>query len=105
MEKKTQFHVWYLILAIIGVMLVRDLWVQSRQVEPIPYSKFEQYLDQGLIENVVVGSQHLSGSFKSPLPEGQTRFVTTRVEPGVAERLQKAGVEYTGAVESSFLRD
>ena len=105
MEKKTQFHVWYLILAIIGVMLVRDLWVQSRQVEPIPYSKFEQYLEQGLIENVVVGSQHLSGSFKSPLPEGQTRFVTTRVEPGVAERLQEAGVEYTGAVESSFLRD
>jgi cell division protease FtsH len=105
MEKKTQLNIWYLILAIIGVMLVRDLWVQSREVEPIPYSKFEQYLDQGLIDNVVVGSQHISGSFKSPLPEGQTRFVTTRVEPGVAERLQKAGVEYTGAVESSFLRD
>ncbi|HSS65243.1 MAG TPA: ATP-dependent zinc metalloprotease FtsH [Gammaproteobacteria bacterium] len=105
MEKKTQFNVWYLILAIIGVMLVRDLWVQSREVEPIPYSKFEQYLDQGLIEKVVVGSQHISGTFKSPLPEGQTRFVTTRVEPGVAERLEKAGVEYTGAVESTFLRD
>ena len=105
MEKKTQFNVWYLILAVIGVMLLRDLWVQSQQVEPISYSKFEQYLDQGLIEQVVVGSQHISGTFKSPLPEGQTRFVTTRVEPGVAERLDKAGVEYTGATESTFLRD
>ena len=105
MERKTQFNVWYLILAIIGVMLLRDLWVQGQQVEPIPYSKFEQYLDQGLIEKVVVGSQHISGTFKSPQPEGQTRFVTTRVEPGVAERLERAGVEFTGAVESSFLRD
>jgi cell division protease FtsH len=105
MEKKTQFNVWYLILAIVGVMLIRDLWVQSRQVEPIAYSKFEQYLDQGLIEKVVVGSQQISGTFKSPLPEGQTRFITTRVESGVAERLEKAGVEFSGAVESTFLRD
>ncbi len=105
MEKKTQFNVWYLILAIIGVMLLQDLWVQSRQVEPISYSQFEQYLDRGLIDKVVVGSQHISGTFKSPLPEGQTRFVTTRVEPEVAERLEKAGVEFSGAVESTFLRD
>jgi cell division protease FtsH len=105
MEKKTQFNVWYLILAIIGVMLLQDLWVQSREVETIPYSKFEQYLDQGLIDKVVVGTQHISGTFKSPLPDGHTRFVTTRVEPGVAERLEKAGVEYDGAVESTFLRD
>ncbi|MDH3317014.1 MAG: ATP-dependent zinc metalloprotease FtsH [Gammaproteobacteria bacterium] len=105
MEKKTQFNVWYIVLAVLSVMLIQNLWIQSRQVEHIAYSTFEQYLDQGRIEKVVVGSQHISGSFKDPLPNGQTRFITTRVEPGVAERLEKAGVEFSGAVESTFLKD
>ncbi len=105
MEKKTQFNVWYMVLAVLCVMLIQNLWIQGRQVEPISYSTFEQHLNQGRIQTVEVGSQYIRGTFKSPLPDGHTRFVTTRVEPGIAERLDKAGVEYSGAVESTFLRD
>ncbi len=105
MEKKTQFNVWYMVLAVLCVMLIQNLWIQGRQVEPISYSTFEQHLNQGRIQTVEVGSQYIRGTFKSPLPDGHTRFVTTRVEPGLAERLDKAGVEYSGAVESTFLRD
>lgn len=52
-ERKTQFNIWYVILAALGVLLLQDFWEQSRQVEPIPYSRFEKYLDEGRIEKVV----------------------------------------------------
>jgi len=87
------------------VILLHDLWVQSQTVQPIPYSRFERYLEEGRIERVVIGRQHIRGTFRTPLADGSTRFVTTRVEPEIAERLAAAGVEFTGAVESSFLRD
>jgi hypothetical protein len=49
MEKKTQFNRWYLIAAIIDVLWLHSLWLQSRQIEQIPYSKFEQLLKEGNI--------------------------------------------------------
>ncbi len=103
MEKKHQFNLWYAIAALLGVMLLHDLWVQSRVVEPIPYSRFERYLEEGKIKEVVIGSQTIRGTFRAPLDGGRTGFVTTRVEPGLAERLRASGVEFTGAVEDGLL--
>ena len=105
MEPKNQFNIWYVVIAILGVLLLRDLWVQSQAVQPIPYSRFERYLDEGKLAKVIVGDQYVKGVFREPQPDGSTGFVTTRVEPGLAERLAQSGVEFTGAVESTFLRD
>ncbi|WP_306120886.1 MULTISPECIES: ATP-dependent zinc metalloprotease FtsH [unclassified Roseitalea] len=102
MEKRTQINLWYVVLALFGVVLLRDLWVQSQAIAPIPYSQFEDYLDQGLIEEVVVGNDYLRGTFTIP-QDGRGAFVTTRVEPDLAQRLDEAGVTYTGAVENTWL--
>ncbi len=102
MERKTQIHLWYIVLAIFGVVLLRDFWVQTRTVEPIPYSQFEKFVDDGKIKDVVIGKDVIRGTFSEP-QNGKSQFVTTRVDPQLADRLDGKGVEYTGAVENTWL--
>ena len=103
-SKETTFNIWYVVAAIFGVLLIQHFWIESQRVEPIPYSEFERYLDDGKINNIVVGNQFIRGYFKEPR-EGRTQFVTTRVDPALAQKLAEKGVRFTGAVESTFLRD
>lgn len=102
MERKTQINLWYVALAVFGVVLLRDLWIQTQTVEPIPYSRFEQYVDQGLVRDVVVGNDYIRGTFNKP-QNGKTQFVTTPVAPELAERLKGTGLQYTGAVDNTWL--
>ncbi|MFP7671863.1 ATP-dependent zinc metalloprotease FtsH [Marivita sp. S0852] len=101
MNRGTQFNIWYIFIAVMGVVLIRDLWVQSQTIEAIPYSQFETYLDDGVIEEVVIGSTSIKGTFEQD-QDGKTGFVTTPVAPDLAERLSETGVTYTGAVENTW---
>src|SRR5690606_10738830 len=71
-------------------------------IEPIPYSRFEQYLDQGLVRDVVVGEDYIRGNVTPP-QNGKTQFVTTPVDPRLADRLRGKGIEFTGAIENTWL--
>ncbi|MDX6750950.1 ATP-dependent zinc metalloprotease FtsH [Geminicoccaceae bacterium 1502E] len=99
-----QWHIWYVVGAVLLLLLLQDWWQQSRTTEVIPYSAFESYLEQGVVERVTVGEQFLSGTFKTA-QDGKTQFVTPRVDPAVADRLEKYNVEFTGTAENTFLRD
>ena len=101
MKRGTQINIWYILLAVMGVVFIRDLWVQSQTIEAIPYSQFETYLDQGTIEEVTIGSSTIHGTFKQP-QDGKTGFVTTPVTPDLADRLNDTGVTYSGAVENTW---
>lgn len=104
MEKKTQLNLWYFIIALFGVMLVQNWWAESRQIDAIPYSDFQSELKAGLVDDIVIRDQYITGRYKSP-KDGKTQFVTTRVPPDLAERLSEFGVRYTYAVQSTWLRD
>ena len=105
MDKKTQLHIWYIVAAIIGVFLLQALWTSGQHTKRIPYSQFQQDLKNGQIKNVVVGSQTIHGAFTSP-QDGKTHFVTVPVSPPqLSEQLDKAGVQYSGAVEHTWLTD
>src|SRR6266511_1911055 len=56
MEKRTYFNLWYLVAALIGVLWLRDVWVNARQVEPIPYSQFQQDLKEGRIKDIAIST-------------------------------------------------
>ena len=101
MNRSHQISIWYIFIAIMGIVLLRDLWVQSQTIEAIPYSQFETYLDDGAIEEVTIGSTTITGTFTSP-QDGKTGFVTTPVAPDLAERLNGTGVTYTDAVENTW---
>lgn len=101
MNRGTQINLWYVLFAVMGVVFLRDIWVQTQTVESIPYSQFETYLAQNAVESVTVGSTSIRGTFKSA-QNGKTGFVTTPVAPELADRLNETGVTYAGAVENTW---
>jgi cell division protease FtsH len=105
MEKRTKIHIWYVGLAIIGVLLFQNWWIATHQVEVMPYSEFEALLEQGQVESVFVRQDSLEGKLKTPRKDGRQLFITTRVDPQLADRLTAHKVTFTGVVESTFLRD
>jgi len=102
-ERKHQFAVWYIFAAFFGVMLIQYLWLSFSQVETIPYSQFEQLLDDNKIAEVLVGQDTIQGKLKSPLPDQKSLFYTVRVDPDLADRLKAHGVTITGAPTSNVL--
>jgi cell division protease FtsH len=99
------FNLWYVVFALIVLSWTRDLWVNSRQVQPVPYSEFVEHLKAGRVESVTVGSKVVEGKLKAALPDGRTRIVATRVDPAIAAQLEQYGVRFEGAVESTFLNE
>ena len=104
MDKRVQFHVWYVIAAVIGVILLQQLWAQTTQVEILSYSAFLNDLKAGKIAEVRVSGNYMEGDFKAP-ENGKRQFVTNRVPPEIADELQKYGVTFSGVVQSNFLTD
>ena len=102
-ERKHQFVTWYIFAAFLGLMLVQFLWLRFTQVDTIPYSQFEQLLDENKIAQVLVGQETVQGTLKEPFPDGRKEFYTVRVEPGLADKLRAHGVVITGAPSSTFL--
>ncbi|HBV20502.1 MAG TPA: cell division protein FtsH [Nitrosomonas sp.] len=105
MDKKEQINFWYVIAAVLGVLFLQSLYTQYTQVEPIPYSRFQHFLEQGQIAEISITDQHIYGTLKTRHADGFKDFVTTRVEPEFAEELEKYNVEYTGVVKSTWIRD
>ncbi len=105
MDKKTAFNLWYVIAAVLGVLILQDLWTSYQEVEPVPYSEFERYLEKGKIAEVTITNERLIGRIKAPEPKGKVAVVATRVEPALAERLSRYKVPYTRTVESTFFQN
>jgi len=107
MTRRARFNLLFLTLAAIGVFLVQDLWAGSQAVAVIPYSLFQQLLEQGQVKEVLIDADSLRGELKAPLEDpryrSRSRFVTTRVDPALAGSLEKHGVTFAGRVESPFL--
>jgi cell division protease FtsH len=106
MEKKQQIHFWYVIAAVLLMLLIQSLYLQSTKVTPIPYSRFETLLDANKVNEVAITQNRIQGTLKEAEPDGVKDFVTTRVEPPeLAESLTKHGVTYSGVVESHWIAD
>ena len=103
--QKTQFNIWYWIVAILGVLAVQYVVGTASTIAPIPYSEFKQLLRDGKIADIGISDRFIQGSLKEPLPGGQTRFATTRVDPDFAEELQGYNVRFTGQIENTLFRD
>ena len=105
MDKKTQINFWYIIIAILGMLVVQSFYKQYTKVEPIPYSRFHTLLEEDKIEEIAVTENHIYGTLKEKNADGLKDFVTTRVEPELADKLDKHNVVYTGVVQSTWMRD
>jgi cell division protease FtsH len=88
-----------------GVALVLLQWALAayNSVDTIPYSQFEQLVDQGQVTEVSVGQDVIQGKVKDKLPSGKSAFVTSRVDMALAEKLQAKGVTVTGVPSGGIL--
>ncbi len=106
MERQTKLNLWYLAFALMGVLLLRDVWLMTREVEPLPYSQFIQELKAGNVDEIAVDPNFIRGTLRRPLKGGgPTEFVTTRVETDLARDLSQYNVKFAGVVPNTLLRD
>ncbi|HEY5897182.1 MAG TPA: ATP-dependent zinc metalloprotease FtsH [Burkholderiales bacterium] len=104
MERRTRFHVAYVIFALVAMLLIQEAWQRAQTVEVLPYSEFERLLKEDKISEVTVSERHITGKLKGS-ESGKTVAVANLVEPDLAERLSKFGVKYTRVYESNFLQN
>ncbi len=103
MDKPQQWHAWYVAAAIMGVILLAQLWNFAQNVVTIPYSEFLGDLQAGKISEVRVSGDYIEGDWKQPQQNGAKSFVTTRVAPELAAELEKDQVQFSGQVQNTFL--
>src|SRR5688500_3690227 len=104
MERATRFNIGYLLFALLAMLFLQQWWRTAQTVEVVHYSEFEKLLAEDRIAEVTVSEQRITGKLKSPT-NGKTVAVANLVQPDLAERLSKYGVQYTRVHESTFLRD
>ncbi len=103
-DRQFQFHLWYVIAAILLLLLFQEWWHASQTTEVVSFTRFQQYLEEGRINRVVVGDQYIVGYFDEPV-DGKVRVATPRLDPAVAERFARYGVEVTGTVQTTWIRE
>ena len=60
MNKKQQFHAWYLVAALAVILLFQGWWTTYKTVEPLEYSEFLDHLKKGEITDVSVSQDTIS---------------------------------------------
>ena len=103
-SRKQAITIAYIFAAGIGIMLLQYLFTAYNTVETIPYSQFQQLVDQGDVTEVAVGQDSIEGKLKNKLPSGKQAFVTARVDPALADRLAAKGVVVTGVPSGGVLQ-
>jgi cell division protease FtsH len=100
MQKTTRFNLTYVTIAVIGVLVVHDLWVGRQFVTPLAYSEFQKLVSEGKVKEIVITEGEIRGELKDPQPPNKRYFRTTRVDSSLAEELRKHDVKFSGQIES-----
>ena len=102
MNKQQQWHLWYILVAMMGVTFLAQLWSAEQRVVTIPYSQFLTDLKADKIAEVRVSGNYIEGDWKEPQKNGAKRFTTTRVAPELASELERNHVRFSGQVQNTF---
>lgn len=102
MDKKTTFNYWYVIAAVLGWLVFQGLFQQATQTAPLAYSEFQEYLQDGRLDELLVTESRIVGKIKDAKEGEPTQFVTTRLEPDFARQLEEYGVEYRAGSDDNW---
>ncbi len=90
-----QLPLWLITLALIGAAAVTLMTSQGTGTSAIPYSQFQQLLNEGKVTKVVVSGDTLRGTLSEKLPDGNDNFTTVQVPVDLAGDLSKHHVEFS----------
>ena len=100
-HKKRQISLGYIAIALLLIFGLQFLFVRGTSSE-IPYSEFKQYLELGMLGDLVVSQTDIRGVIVRSETDKQS-FVTNRVEdPDLVKQLEEKGVGFTGRPANSF---
>jgi cell division protease FtsH len=102
MDKKSNFNAWYVMIAVLALLLVQAIYQQTQKVEYLPYSQFRAFLEKGKIDQLTITESRIVGTIKDAAQGEPDSFVTTRVDPAFAQELEKYGVEFRGGSDQNF---
>jgi cell division protease FtsH len=105
-QRKQAIAMGYIFAAAAGVLLLQWLFAAYNTIETIPYSQFEQLVNDGKVAEVGVGQDTIQGKLKEndKLPSGKQAFVTARVDPQFAEKLAQKGVVVNGVPSGGVIQ-
>ena len=97
---KARFSIWYVVLAIFLISYLQQSMFTS-STETIPYSLFKQYVEQGMVSDLVIGPENIKGKLAGT-PERE--FTTVRVnDSDLVKDLDKHKLSYSGRYENKLL--
>jgi cell division protease FtsH len=118
MDKKQAFSLWYVLAALVGIILLQE-FVTPRHTQTLTYSEFKQALMAGKLDDVVITDGIAAGKLRAEgleqiLPKdklealkrvgGDHGFATVLVnDPGLVAQLDAAKVRYGSVRESKWL--
>jgi cell division protease FtsH len=106
MEKHHKFSIWYVLIAIWGVLLLNDLIVSTYGPRGLAYSEFLDYLKKSEVVEVAVTQDAITGKIRPDQDESKEfDFVTRRVDPELSQLLAAKGVKFRGQPQSTLLKD
>ena len=95
-SRKQTVVIGYIFAAGIGMLALQWVLATYNTIDTIPYSEFEHLVGQGSVTEVAIGQDTIQGKLKDKLPSGKSAFVTARVDPALAAKLEEKGVTVTG---------
>ncbi len=104
-NNRKQMTMWYIVIAIVGVLLFRGFYQDWQTAEPMPYSEFLTQLEAKNIKEVRVYGDQIRGELNKPGTDGKKQFTVTRVDNRLAELLAAKNVKFSGVIESTYMRD
>ena len=118
MDKKQTFSLWYVLAALVGLILMQEL-IAPRHTQTLTYSEFKQALMAGKLDDVVIADGIATGKLRAEgleqiLPKEKLEvlkragsehgFATVLVnDPGLVAQLDAAKVRYGSVRESKWL--
>ena len=109
MDKKTRLNIYFVIIAIWGVLIIQYIISSSYQPLVIPYSEFQKALKDGNVREITVLSNTITGKIAVKNEKNgqmeEKKFKTVIVNPEIVKQLEQYNVTYSGEIENTFFRD
>ncbi len=96
-NRRQAWTIWFIIAAVMGILVAQQSWNAFRQTEIVSFSEFEKLVADKKVSEVVIGSDTIQGTLTSPAANGVNKFMTVRVDPAIADKLAAEGVKVSGA--------
>ncbi len=102
-KPKNPFPIWLVVAGLVAAVGLSLLAGQNTGggTASIPYSQFQQLLNEGKVTKVTVAGDTIRGSLSEKLPNGDTNFTTVQVPPELAANLAQHHVQYSALATNS----